>query len=97
MDKNLKKNAQRVHARRRMRQRFGIELGEVRRRSIVQAIQSGRARFVRRQSCRVTLWRVEVDGVEVAIVYDSKRKEIVTILPEGVKRTPAEGGCAGLQ
>jgi len=80
-----------------MRQRFGIDLGERRRRLIVQAIQSGRAMFLRRQSQRVSHWRVEVDGVAVVAVYDNRRKEIVTVLPPGAGGSPVPetGGVPG--
>lgn len=96
MGKYSKKKAEFIHARRRMRQRFGIEMGQVRRRMIVQAIQAGKAEFLGRQSCRVTLWRVEVDGAKLSVVYDNKRKEIVTVLPKGGESPPAERRCGGL-
>lgn len=46
----------------------------------------GKARFVDRQSNRVTRWVVEDEGREFPVVYDSRRKTIVTVLPEGSLR-----------
>lgn len=38
------------------------------------------ARFVTKQSNRVSLWDVEVSGAQCRVVYDSRRRNIVTVL-----------------
>ena len=76
-----KDKALRVHSRRRAYERYGIELGPASRKAIVGAIQGGLSRPVERQSLRVTVHDVEFDGGVVRVVYDSRRKELVTFLP----------------
>lgn len=76
-----KKYSQRAHAKRRALERFGIELTKDVRRTLVQAIQKGEARFRARQSLRITHWIVEYQGKELPVVYDRQRHEIVTVLP----------------
>jgi hypothetical protein len=73
---------QKRHAKRRAFERYALDLHQDAQASIVRAIQGGEARFLRRQSWRVTLWEVEHDGQRLPVVYDRKRKTIVTVLPE---------------
>jgi len=80
MGRPSKRNSLRSHARRRCAQRHGIVLDENRRRRIITAIQAGRARFIERQSNRITVWSVPYDDGALRVVYD-KRHEIVTVLP----------------
>lgn len=77
-----KRKAQQRHARRRARERYGIELGRSTRQEIITAIHGGRSTFIRRQSHRVTVHDVLLDdGDHVRVVYDSQRHEVVTFLP----------------
>jgi len=77
-----KKKSERLHARRRARERYGIEVGNHTRRKIIQAIQGGRSKAVRRTSTNKTVHDVTLDdGFTVRVVYDKERKEIVTFLP----------------
>lgn len=73
--------SQREHFHRRVSGRFGLELDGEDRRRIIEDIQRGRAKFVDRQSLRVTRWLITREGVEFIVVYDSRRKELVTALP----------------
>jgi hypothetical protein len=70
------------HARRRARERYALDLHQDAQQQIIRMIQDGEARFIRRQSQRVSLWEVEHDGLRLPIVYDRKRKTIVTVLPQ---------------
>jgi len=47
----------------------------------VKAIQSGNGRFLGRQSARVVGWEIEFEARTMKILYDKKRKTIITILP----------------
>ena len=80
-----KKTASQLHARKRMLQRYGIWLSKKLRRKIIAEIQAGKAKWLGRQSLRVTGWQVEVEGKSVQVLYDSKRHVLVTVLPEGAK------------
>lgn len=68
------------HLRKRLNQRFETRLTKDLHNNIVRQIQKGLAEFVERQSNRVTLWLVEIEGETIKAVYDSKRKQIVTVL-----------------
>lgn len=80
-----KKIAQRIHAKRRAEQRFGLTLNRRDMRQIVLNIQSRNpelAQFVSRTSNRVTLWRIYWDGGWYKVVYDTNRGTLVSFLPE---------------
>lgn len=81
LKKKHKYAAQRYHAKRRLLQRYGIELTDELRLDMISQIASGKAKFIERQSRRITvhLVRAEQDTF-VPAVYDSNRKEIVTFL-----------------
>ena len=48
---------------------------------IVDVIQSGGAELIARQSNRVTLWRLELEGHKVVVAYDRIRKQPATFIP----------------
>lgn len=79
----------RVHTKRRMSERFGKQINRRDIQAMVRAIQTfagsnvQSAKFVDRQSNRVTRWFVKHDGSWLPVVYDRNRRTIVTILPEG--------------
>jgi hypothetical protein len=77
-----KREAQRVHAKRRAAERYGITLNHALHTELIAAIQTGRATFVRRQSHRVSLFDVTLPtGVTARVVYDRHRKALITVLP----------------
>lgn len=82
-----KARAQQIHFQTRSRQRAGFEIGKAGQDEIVRMIRGkagpGRhAVFLRRQSLRVTIWRVVYNDAELVVVYDSVRGTVVTVLPE---------------
>jgi len=70
------------HAQRRFLERTGLEVSKRELRGLSQAIRTERGRFVERQSLRVTVWDVPFEGRTFRVVYDKKRKTIVTVLPD---------------
>lgn len=68
------------HCSRRFCERFGIYLDNNTQHKIIQQIQKGKAKFVERQSLRITVFEIEIEGELVKIVYDKIRKTIVTAL-----------------
>jgi hypothetical protein len=80
-----KAQSQRRHAKRRAVERYALDLNRKDLARIVADIQHGRARFLGRQSNRVSLFGVSlsIHGVmrEVPVVYDRERKQVVTLLP----------------
>lgn len=76
-----KARAQRVHAKRRARERFGLTLNRHDLRAVVRDIQAARAEHVCRQSLRVSIWRVVIGGKAMLAAYDNKRKTVATLMP----------------
>jgi hypothetical protein len=81
--KITKKISLQAHARRRAKERYGLALTKKLRREIVERIRNGSARFLGRQSLRVTGWEVGVEGKALTVLYDCRRKTLITVLPPG--------------
>ena len=75
-----KKSWERMHARQRAKERFGVNLKNKDLATLVTMIQKGNAEFLRRQSKRVTIWRVRYAEKTMLVVYDTLRHMIVTFL-----------------
>lgn len=73
------------HFKRRMYERWGILLKNGQEQGIVSLIQEGKAKFVGRQSNRVTVWNVPYLGMTIPMLYDSLRKQMITALPGTAK------------
>jgi hypothetical protein len=80
-----KKSAQRKHARKRAKERYGIDLTRRDMRAIIRKIDNGKAEFIGRQSLRVTVWKAKYKEEDLTFAYDNKRKTIVTVFPKGAK------------
>jgi hypothetical protein len=92
--KSSKELSEHLHAKRRFMERLGVDLKRDVESEIVSRIQRRkRARFVDRQSGRVTIWDVEMKGKWVRVVYDSSRHSIVTVLPEPLTNEEQETRC----
>jgi len=77
-----KRHAQRLHAKRRAAERYGVNLNHALHVALVAAIQAGRATFVRRQSQRVSHFDVTLPtGATARVVYDRQRQVLITVLP----------------
>ncbi len=77
-----KSTSQQRHAKRRAAERYDLDLHQDAQTSIIRAIQRREAKFIRRQSWRVSIFEVEHEGRILSVVYDTKRKTIVTVLPQ---------------
>jgi len=69
------------HAYVRAAQRYDVSLDEQQQAEIVESIQCGECVFIERQSHNRTLWRVTVSDRVIGVVYDRKRKCLVTVIP----------------
>ena len=74
-----KARTQHRHAQIRFLERHGLEVSGRELQMLVAQIQSGEARFVERQSLRASVWDVELEGKARRVIYDRKRKTIVTV------------------
>lgn len=73
--------AMRAHARDRALERYGLSYNRSLLDDIRRAIRSGHNQVIQRVSLRVSLRMVTVRGQRLPIVWDSKRREVVTFLP----------------
>ena len=78
---NSKQKAQRVHAKRRAKSRYGLDFTKEVRRSFTQKIHNNKAKFLYGQSRRVSIFEIVHDEKTYKVVYDKLRGEIVTFLP----------------
>jgi hypothetical protein len=77
-----KRESQLHHAQNRGWERYGLPLDAAGLDKVVRQIQSGQATFVGRESLRVSIFDVAMEGGTVCrVVYDRHRKSVVTFLP----------------
>lgn len=86
MSRGSKAKAQQRHARRRARERFGIEFTQQVEEDVVKRIQAGEATLARKQSNRVSVFFLDIQGQEMAVVYDKQRKTVVTLFTAEMER-----------
>lgn len=75
-----KKKDQTRHVQKRAIERFGINLSEAQQQALIRQIQQGNAKFVIKQSNRITIFDVEHEGNTIRVVYDKDRKSLATVL-----------------
>jgi hypothetical protein len=63
-----------------MAERFGVELTDGDLRTAVQAIHQGKAKHIRTQSKRVTVWELTILEHLVWVTYNNITKEISTVM-----------------
>lgn len=78
--------AERIHAERRFIQRFGELLTEEDYNAIRNRIYKGKYEFIGKQSNRVSIFKGEIKGFNVLIVYDKIRKQIATFIPADISQ-----------
>lgn len=81
MKKMDKKKAQVMHTQKRCLERLGFYPEKQTIETWVAKIQNGSAKFLDRQSHRITRWVIAHKEDEFIVVYDKNRKNITTILP----------------
>ena len=77
-----KKTCQRIHAKRRLEERFGLTINRHQMRELVQQIHAGRAEHLETQSNRISIKAIMLNDRKIAVVYDCSRQTIVTFLPQ---------------
>lgn len=83
--------SQRKHAKKRLSERYGIQATTQFLKNLVAYIKNGRESYpdgtsvslIERQSLRVAKYQIVFEGESYLVVYDRKRKELVTFLPRG--------------
>lgn len=74
-----KKHCQRIHAKKRLSDRYDVSINRHQMRDLTKRISSNT--FIFKQSHRVTLHLIPHEGKLLFAVYDKQRKTIVTFLP----------------
>ena len=69
-----------IHVKKRFKQRFDIDCNRFVRRAIIRAIQNHECEQVSKTSCARSVYKVNVGSQEMNVVYDNRRKKIVTCL-----------------
>ena len=80
---NDKSQALRLHFKRRLKLRYGIDINRDGVHSVIKDIQQGRSRHISSTSRSRSVQAVGIAGLDVIVVYDKNRKELVTALPPG--------------
>lgn len=87
-----KKRSQMRHLKRRWLQRTGDTIDSKLHAKIVRMIREGKTRIYYKQSNRISIHYVDIDGTEKRVVYDKQRKQCVTILPKEIACSKALEG-----
>jgi predicted HTH domain antitoxin len=72
---------ERVHAKRRAKERYGIELNASSYEEINNIIRTGNAKLLKKQSLTRKLYEVRYRGILLKVAYDKARGQVVTFLP----------------
>lgn len=67
------------HTSKRFLERFGIKYTEEIRNDLIQKIQSGQHLSARKRTNRVTKFNIDYENLILTVLYDSYRKEIITV------------------
>ena len=87
MAKKNKSSQQRKHLKRRLYERYGVQLTEELYIAWKMLIRGGRAKLKSQQSLRVCIYEVPLGDKMVEVVYDKLRHTIVTVFPEEEKKS----------
>ena len=78
--KDSKALGQRVHAKKRLYERYGFEVNRQEYKEICEKVRSNDGWFLKRLTGRLSLWLVCFKGEYLFTVYDKHRKQITTFL-----------------
>jgi len=76
-----KRKNQIKHFSKRCKERLGLDVNDNQYTQIINKIQKGRAKLIRKQSNTRTIWEIMFEGKLIKVVYDKKRKTAVTTFP----------------
>ena len=85
MKRPSKADAEFHHACRRALERYSLCLTRSSYTALCQQIRGGHGECLGRQSNRLSVWRVSLNGQTYPVVYDKNRHLIVTFLPVGIE------------
>jgi hypothetical protein len=77
----MNSSAERFHTRQRLRERYALEVDSAELFQLAKRLAHGQGRLLHRQSRFVAHWALEYRGVMLRLVFDSRRRCILTALP----------------
>jgi hypothetical protein len=80
-------HARRRHVKDRARQRFGLEVGRHVRQTLIRRVHTGDVKYACKVSNSRTVVVLDYASVEMAFLYSSVTKDIVTFLPPDAPET----------
>lgn len=78
---------QRLHAKKRAKERYGLDFTTKDLKEMVRLIQEKPKKGavkISRESCRITIWRLTYNGVEIPVAFDTRSQTIASVLPPHV-------------
>lgn len=79
-----KAKCQKLHFKKRIRERYGENFSEQDIKNIIRLIQEDKATLIETQSNRVSKFKVIYKNVEIDVCYDKNRKTLITALPKEI-------------
>lgn len=76
-----KKQAQYLHFKQRLAERYGIVINRYKYKQLCSAVGGKGTRFLTRQSRRVSIFLMDIDGLQIPVVWDAYRGRLVSALP----------------
>ena len=76
-----KSASERTHFRLRLYDRYGLYVDNAGVEKLVRIIQTSHLQPLYKKSIRTTVFLMEIEGQPVKVVYDKKRKELITAIP----------------
>jgi len=73
------------HAKKRAQERYGVSLSKQDMKEIAGWIRHNKARHIHTKSLTKAIWAVEIRGEEIIVLYDRKKRIVVTVLPSEVE------------
>lgn len=73
--------AERFHTRQRLKERYGLDVSSTELFHLAKQLAHGHGEFVSRQSRHVAQWRLPFKGAVLRLVFDQRRRAILTALP----------------
>jgi hypothetical protein len=81
-----KAKAQRIHAKKRAKERYNLDINKELYRSFIDRVHDGRRIEVFRQSRRLVCYKIWHDEKDIYFIFDQNRNTIVTFLTEEMVR-----------
>ena len=80
--RRTKRDGQKIHAKKRALQRYGIDVNSKLLHELIKQIQSGKSNYLERKTHRISIHLVHYEGKSFKVAYDKTRQNICSFLPK---------------